>query len=113
MISLQLESKVEVFVPGTTGVSEITDTSSYVEQTARYLSEWFGGSTVTENKGYYVADNGELIIEPIFIVWAFCSTKQLEKFAPKVIAWAEKMCKELRQESVGVVINHQMLFVRA
>lgn len=112
MISLCLESKVEIYVPGTVQVSHITDTSSYVERTARYLSELFGGSTVSEEKGYYVTDNGNLVAEPVYIVWAFCSTEQLEEHVLKVIKWAEMICQELQQESVAVVINGHMFFVR-
>lgn len=113
MISVCLQSKVEIYVPGTVAVDHLADTSSYVNETARYLSELFGGATVSEDTGYYVTDLGQLIKEPVFIVWAFCSTEQLEKYSPKVIEWAETICRDLGQESVAVVINGQMLFVRA
>lgn len=106
-----LKSKVEVYVPGTVEVGTVTNTSEYADRTARYLCEWFGGATRTVVEGYYVTTTGNSIVEPITIVWSYCNTEQLTEHAAHVVEWAATMCRELKQESVAVVFNGQMLFV--
>lgn len=106
-----LRSKVEVYVPGTIGIDTVTNTSEYADQTAKYLCEWFGGATRTVVEGYYITENGNSVVEPITIVWSYCETEQLTRYAVRVVNWASTMCRELKQESVAVVFNGQMLFV--
>lgn len=63
---MTLSVKHSIIIPSTQGLnakadtSKITDVKLYV---AKALSEQCGGCTVVEAEGYYVADNGELVVE--------------------------------------------------
>lgn len=108
----ELQSKVELYVPGTVQISYEADTSGYVTRVAASFSQWFGGATVSEVTGYYIAETtGALISERTRIVWSYCTTEQLEMYSPEVLALAGEICHELQQECVAVVINGIMFLV--
>lgn len=108
-----LTSRVGIGVPSTTDISVPTDTSSYVEETTRKLCRWFGGAIIDKRDGGYIANNGDLITEPIFWVISYCTTQQLEDYLVQVVIWAKTICKELRQENVAIIINNSMVLVSA
>ena len=108
MMDIILQSKVELYVPGTMGVNVAADTSDYVNKTAQNFCEWFGGATAEESNGYWNASNGETVFERVTRVWAYCTTNQLEDHIIQVYEWAQTICRELRQEAVSVVVNGQM-----
>lgn len=111
---IELESKVELYVPGTTDINHTIDTSAYVQRVVTLFCQWFGGASVSKVNGYYiVASTGELVPECTHIVWSFCQTKDLVLHSPSVISLAQDICRELKQESVAVVINGTMSLVPA
>ena len=114
MPMIELESKVELYVPGTTDINHTIDTSAYVQRVATLFCQWFGGASVSKVNGYYIAaSTGELVPECTHIVWSFCQTKDLVLHSPSVISLAQDICRELKQESVAVVINGTMSLVSA
>lgn len=106
-----LQSKVGIGVPTTTDVNLPADTTSYVEQVTRQFCEWFGGTTIDEKNGGYVTRDGQLVAEPIFWVISYCTTRQLETYLLQVMALAKTICRELKQESVAVIVNSTMILV--
>lgn len=108
-----LRSNMGMVVPSTTCVNIPADTSVYVKRVAGQFCEWFGGATVSEDYGYYVTDDKQLVSEPVFIVWSYCTTEQLSQYSTQVIALAQGLCVELQQESIAVIINNAMCFVTA
>ncbi len=109
----ELSSKVGIGIPTTTDVDNPADTASYVEETGKQFCKWFGGATVEKTHGGYVTTEGKLVLEPIFWVISYCTTLQLESFLKQVLELAEAICRELRQESVAVIINNRMVLVTA
>ena len=110
---IELESKVELYVPGTTDINHTIDTSAYVQRVATLFCQWFGGASVSKVNGYYISSTGELVLEYPHIVSSFCQTKDLVLHSPSVISLAQDICRELKQESVAVVINGTMSLVPA
>ena len=110
---IHLESKVEIGVPGTVDVNIPADTSDYVDQVFRQFCEWFGGVNIDERTGGYVTKDGRLVKEPIVWVLSYCTTEQLEEYLPQVLLLAQRICEDLRQESVAVIVNCEMLLVSA
>lgn len=110
---IRLQSNVGIGVPSTTDVSVPTDTTAYKDEVARQFCEWFGGVTIDKRDGGYIAKDGRLITEPIFWVISYCTTQQLEEFLPRAVALAQTLCKELRQESIAMIINYEMILIPA
>lgn len=108
-----LESRVGIGVPSTTNVDIPTDTTSYVEQTTQQMSEWFGGADIETHNGAFVAKDGRLVKEPIFWVISYCTTQQLEDRLLQVVFLAKMICRDLKQESVAIIINNTMVLITA
>lgn len=102
---------VSVYVPSTIDVDKPIDNTEYVQSVAREFSKHFGGATAQPpSKGFYLAENGELVEENITIVSSF---SKLSKAQTKKIACgiAENLRNTLRQESVLVTLNQTPIFV--
>jgi hypothetical protein len=108
---MKLASKVTVYVPATMDVNKETDNTEQVEQTAKVLSECFGGATVTPAVGYYVSNTGELVTEKTTVVFAYADTDALNKNVVRVIQRCVDIKREMKQESVGLEINGEMYFI--
>src|SRR5262245_55635873 len=107
-----LGTRVALYVPGTYNVSQpLTKKNAdrVVEETARFLSQLFGGATSQVASGYYVASDGTLIVETITIVYSY--TKRLSRTQRQaVFERAELLKRELGQELVTVEINGKIRF---
>jgi hypothetical protein len=92
--------QIEIFVPTTVSVSLHADTSLWLNKVKTVLASLFGGFTVYQTIGGYVANNGELVQETIFVVTSFADDKKAKRFAGIVRGLARNMAHELGQESV-------------
>lgn len=108
---IRLTSKVSIYVPSTTDVSVTIDTSSWVAKVASTLSSYFGGATSTEASGFWVSDKDGLVREKVTIVYAYCTSSDLELRQADVLALAEEMKAELKQEAVSVEINNELYLI--
>ena len=111
LFSFDLNSKVAIYVPSTMNVNETCDNTEYVKNTIKQLSTWFGGATATPAIGGWVSAAGEVVVENVSIVYAFCTTEQLQAHAEGIIALCESIKHEMGQEAVTLEINGQVKFV--
>jgi hypothetical protein len=111
LFSFDLNSKVAIYVPSTINVNEECDNTQYVKNTIKQLSTWFGGATATPTIGGWVSAAGEVVVENVSIVYSFCTTEDLQKYAADIIALCESIKHDMRQEAVTLEINGQVKFV--
>ena len=111
LFSFDLNSKVAIYVPSTINVSEECDNTQYVKNTIKQLSTWFGGATATPAIGGWVSAAGVVVVENVSIVYAFCTTEQLQAHAEDIIALCDSIKHEMGQEAVTLEINRQVKFV--
>ena len=108
-----LGDRVALYVPGTYNVSQpLTKENAerVVGETARFLSQLFGGATSQVASGYYVASDGTLVIEQITIVYSY--TRRLSRMQRQaVLEHAAYLKRQLGQELVTVEINGKIRFV--
>lgn len=102
--AVKLKEKIEIIVPGTTDAEKAADTSFYVDQALKILSEQFGGATAVKASGAYVSDQIGLIKEDVTKVYAFADKMTPESLAV-VLDFADRMKSELSQECIGLEIN--------
>lgn len=107
----KLGCKVTVYVPATINISESVDNSKQVDDALRLLSEYFGGATSTKAIGAWVSPTAGLVKEATTIVFAYCTSDQLEDHVGKVIEFCENLCKEMQQDAVALEINGEMYFI--
>ena len=108
---IKLSSKVAIYVPSTVNINCQIDNSKYVEKTGRFLSEYFGGATSTKCVGMWMSNSEGLVKEKTTLVFAYCTSEQLEKNIDAVIDYCISLKNELKQESIALEVNGEMYFI--
>ena len=108
----KLSSKITVYVPSTFDIDKQVDNKKQVDEVASLLSDCFGGATSCEVLGYWNSPKVGLIKEKTTMVYAYCSDKDLQEHADKVIDYCLKLKEEMKQESIALELNGEMYFVQ-
>jgi hypothetical protein len=91
------------YVPGTNrGVLDPKAQQGWAEEVMQQFAVWFGGATVTNGKGAWMAGNGKLVTEPVVLVESFTSEELYQQHNAEVYALAGEVAKALGQESVAL-----------
>lgn len=108
----KLSGKVTVYVPNTMGpTEEIQGENAFIDKMAKALSEYFGGATSTAGIGYWVSNEHGLIKEKSTMIFAYCTTEQLEKHIEDVVTLCEELKADMHQEAIALEINGEMYFI--
>lgn len=106
-----LDSSIIIIVPTTTNISVPADTHYYVYKARDDFTLWFGGATCHGPYGGSCIIQKEVVLEDVYEVKSFCSTKSLEEHIGDVVALAKYICVELKQDSVAIIVNGKMYFI--
>lgn len=107
----KLSSKITVYIPSTMDINKPIDNTQYVESAAVLLSNLFGGATSCETLGYWVSPKAGLVKERTTQVFAYCSDKDLQEHADKVIDFCDDLKSKLSQDAIALEINGEMYFI--
>ena len=107
---MKLRKKFSIYVPSTVDVDKPIDNSAYVEKTARFLSEHFGGCTRFDAVGNWIASDEKLVAEKVTICYAFCDVATYYKNILAVKRYARALCAEMRQEAISVEYCGKLTF---
>lgn len=97
-VNLHLFSTKNVSVP--LSAIELNNLRVHV---ARVISKHAGGGFVTRSDGYYIADNGDLIIEKNYIVSTVTDDEKTIQYVKRL---AKKLASLYKQESVLVRVHN-------
>jgi hypothetical protein len=109
----RLAESVSVYVPATVDVDSVASpalVASMVETVSRTLAGMFGGATVTDGLGSYVAESGALVQEPVRIVASNADTIDGPAL-DRVAGLARKVARTMGQECVAVNVNGTLYLV--
>lgn len=106
-----LNCKFAVYVPSTMDINKKVNNDKFVTYVMTNLSKLFGGATSTPAKGGWICQDGNLVIETVDIVYAFCTSKQANDNFEKVISICEYLKKEMSQEAITLEYNNQIKFI--
>jgi len=108
-----LEISVKLFIPSTIDINKpSTIMQAAFERSALELfSELFGGATSYQAVGAWSSKTGGLVTENVKIVEAFATTEAAKSGMAQVVAFAEKMKAEMRQEAVALQYQNQLFFI--
>lgn len=106
-----LNCEIAIFVPSTINVDEAIDNSQYVKTTLAKLSSIFGGATACPAYGGWIAESGKLVTEKVTIVYANCTSEQLEANISECVEYAKQLCKQMSQECISVRVNGKLGFI--
>lgn len=106
-------TRVDVYVPTTRDRStplSADEAEKAVKETARFLSQLFGGATTISGKGMWLSQDGSLITEPVTIVYSYA--RGLTRGQRKaVLSYAKQLRDDLGQEAVMIEFNGKPRFI--
>lgn len=106
-----LNCEIAIYVPSTTNVDEPVDNAQFVKATLAKLSSIFGGATAQAAYGGWVSEGGQLVTEKVTIVYANCTSEQLENNIAECVEYARQLCKDMSQECISVRVNGKLGFI--
>lgn len=106
-----LKKRISIYVPSTVNVNENIDNKIYVEKTACFLSDLFGGSTSVNASGNWVSGDIGLVSENVTIVYSYCSKSDFDQYENDIILFVKKLCSEMKQECISCEIDNNLYFV--
>lgn len=106
-----LNCKWSIYVPSTKNMNEKCDNTEEVRRVIGELFDLFGGATASPAVGGWRCEDGNVVVEDVTIVYAFCTSEQSVEHADEVISIARRICREFNQEAVTVEYNGQIGFI--
>lgn len=101
--STKLPLQLAITVPSTTDKDEKVSSAEMdkrVKETAKELSNRFGGDTAIKGVGDYTTE-GKLIRENVIIIESSMTRKDYEKNKPAIESFIKKKHKEWKQDTIG------------
>lgn len=108
---IKLSSKVAIYVPSTVSVNHKIDNDEFVERTGKLLSNYFGGATSTKCVGMWMSSTEGLVKEGTTLVFAYCTSEQLEENIDAIIDYCINLKNELKQDAIALEVNGEMYFI--
>ena len=105
-----LKHQCQIFVPSTLEAVETVDSTEFVKFVETELSMLFGGYTSYQSNGGWVSAEHGLIKEGVTVVTANFETLTSDA-VNAIVDIAKKLCKDMSQECVSVVVDGQLYFV--
>ena len=104
-----LTNKISIYVPSTYRDKEAPENviNYYVNDTLKKLAAMFGGATMTTGRGAYVAQDNTLIIETVYICFAYCEDYNKNE----LVSICENLKTVFQQEAISLEINNTLEFV--
>lgn len=109
-----LNHRISIFVPSTVDGNKPAKRLAKKEakRAAKYLCTYFGGATQQAAQGYWISDTKGLIKEEQTVIFAQCTEADREAHTAKVMAYAKRLARRMRQEAVTVVVDSEMYFIQ-
>jgi hypothetical protein len=105
--------RVTLYIPSTADVDEpLTESAAkeVVNRAQRFMATLFGGATVIAAAGSWMTEDGQLVSEPITLVYSFTDTLTTDVLV-QIRAFAAALKAELKQEAIAVEIDGGLHFV--
>lgn len=108
---IKLSCKVTVYVPSTVDINKTIDNTAYVDACATLMSNCFGGATSTNTLGYWSSPTAGLVKERSTMVFAYCTSDDLDTHIEDIVNFCESMKTELSQDAIALEVNGEMYFI--
>lgn len=105
---MKLNTQVKIYIPSTVNVSEDSDNTEYRLRALTLLSSHFGGATSVTGVGGWLSESGELVLESVDIVSAFCTKSDCDRSLEAIRDFCRSMKESLNQEAVALEVNNEL-----
>ena len=109
--AVKLDSRVSVYVPGTTDTDKPADNREQVEKVAAKLSAMFGGATATEARGYWCSQSAGLVAEGVTIVYSAATPEAVQAHAAEVVQLCQQIKEDMQQEGVSLDVDGTLYII--
>ena len=106
-----LATKVAIYVPSTIDIDKPVNNSEWIEKTAVFFSDLFGGCTACNVAGYWITQEKKLVLENPVVVYAYTTEEKAQEAEEKIIDFVQQMGREMRQECISVEYCNRLYFV--
>lgn len=107
----QFSHVVKIYVPGTVNENEtaVDLQKTETENALSFMCGLFGGATCGRFSGAWKNDAGEVITEPVNIVYSYFDG-DLAKVS-QLIEYAKNLCKTMKQDCISIEFDGRLAFV--
>lgn len=106
-----LDENVKIYVPSTMDVNNAIDSTFFVNEIKKFLSNLFGGCTAYNGSGAWYSDDLKSVVnEQVTIIQAFTSDLNNEQI-DNVITACTWLKQEMKQECISMEVNGKLYFV--
>lgn len=103
--------QVSVFIPTTTDINKVVDTSDYVRKTLVFFGEKFGGATSSQAQGVWNSDTLGIVNETVHVIVTYTTEDDLSRSVDEIIEFVKNIKNELSQEAMAIEINKKMILI--
>lgn len=106
-------NQIGIYIPTTTDVDQVVDTSGYIQETITFLGEIFGGASASTNEAHGVWNSDEvgLVSETIHIVRTYVTQAELDRYLGDVLEYVEGLKEALKQEAMALEVNQKLMII--
>ena len=108
---IKLSCSVKIYVPSTMAVDIAIDSSIWIDETLKYLSEIFGGATSSKALGAWLTNSGSLVKEEVTLVFSYATQEQLNSNIDKIYDYCLRIKYSMKQEAIALEINNELYLV--
>lgn len=106
-------NQIGIYIPTTTDVDQVVDTSGYIQETITFFGEIFGGASASTNEAHGVWNSDEvgLVSETIHIVRTYVTQAELDRYLGDVLEYVEGLKEALKQEAMALEVNQKLMII--
>ena len=104
-------NRVRLYIPTQDIEGTSVDSSRALQEAQTLFARLFGGSTLFEATGSYVAESGALIVEDVRVIESYCTDNEYRAGIQQVRSLGRRIKLELGQEAIALVRNDVMEFL--
>jgi hypothetical protein len=112
-LSSALPIEFKVFIPSTRDKNVVISTRAFerrVDESIKFFSKRFGGSTIDVQTGTYVLKN-KVIKEKVAVITVSSSVNDYNRYDEQIEIFLKKKKQSWGQDSMGFIYNNRMVFV--
>jgi CRP-like cAMP-binding protein len=104
-------NQINIYLPTTIEGQPLAEADDCVERALAFFGRLFGGATSTEGQRVQREGAVGLINEPIITVRSYATQRDIDRHLREVLAFAEEMKSELKQDAIVLEVNQRLMLV--
>ncbi len=108
---LERDQSIGIFIPTTTDVNLVSDTSAHMDRAMSFMAERFGGATCKIVNGVWLSERLGLVGEVVYVVYSYLTQSDMSRYLDEVVMYLKELKRELKQEAMALEINRKITLI--